>query len=114
MNYKISDKMLNIKPSAIREIFKSLTDPSVIAFAAGNPSPDAFPVGQIQELSDIIYRQTPVEALQYSVTEGYTPLREKIAARIKSKFNTGGDGDMLLITTGGQQGIDLTCKVMCN
>ena len=114
MNYKISDKMLNIKPSAIREIFKVLDDPSVISFAAGNPSPDAFPAEQIQELSDIIYTQTPVAALQYNITEGYAPLREKVAARIKSKFNISGDGDMLLITTGGQQGIDLTCKVMCN
>jgi 2-aminoadipate transaminase len=106
--------MLTIKPSAIREIFKALADPTIISFAAGNPSPDAFPVEQIQELSDIIYEQMPVAALQYSITEGYIPLREKIAARIKTKFNISGDGDMLLITTGGQQGIDLTCKVMCN
>jgi len=114
MNYKISDKMLNIKPSAIREIFKALADPSIISFAAGNPSPDAFPVEQIQELSSIIYEQMPVAALQYNITEGYMPLREKIAARIKSKFNISGEGDMLLITTGGQQGIDLTSKVTCN
>lgn len=114
MNYKISDKMLNIKPSAIREIFKSLTDPSVIAFAAGNPSPDAFPVEQIHELSNIIYEKMPVSALQYGITEGHTPLREKIAARLKAKFNIDGAGDALLITSGGQQGIDLTSKVMCN
>jgi len=114
MNYRISDKMLTIKPSAIREIFKALADPTVISFAAGNPSPEAFPVEQIQELSSIIYQETPVAALQYSITEGYMPLREKIAARMKSRFNISGEGDMLLITTGGQQGIDLTCKVMCN
>ena len=114
MNYRISDKMLNIQPSAIREIFKVLADPTVISFAAGNPSPESFPVEQIQELSSIIYEQTPVAALQYNITEGYVPLREKIAARMKSRFNISGDGDMLLITTGGQQGIDLTCKVMCN
>ncbi|MCL2099717.1 MAG: PLP-dependent aminotransferase family protein [Oscillospiraceae bacterium] len=114
MDYKISGKMLNIKPSAIREIFKALSEPGVISFAAGNPSPEAFPAGQIRELSDIIYEQMPTTALQYSITEGHAPLREKIAARLKTKFNISGKGDMLLITSGGQQGIDLTCKVMCD
>ena len=114
MEYKISDKMLNIKPSAIREIFKSLSDPEVISLAAGNPSPDAFPVEQMSELSKIIYEKMPVLALQYSVTEGYAPLVEKIKLRLQNRFNINHDGNTTLITTGGQQGIDLTCKVMCN
>jgi 2-aminoadipate transaminase len=116
MEYKISGKMINIKPSAIREIFKSLQDPSVIAFAAGNPSPDAFPVDEIKNLSNLIYDQMPVLALQYGITEGYAPLIEKIQARLKAKFNINADpnANTTLITTGGQQGIDLTCKVMCS
>jgi 2-aminoadipate transaminase len=114
MEYKISDKMVNIKPSAIREIFKSLQDPSVIAFAAGNPSPDAFPVEEIKTLSEIIYEQMPVLALQYGITEGYAPLIEKVKSRLKTKFNINADADTTLITAGGQQGIDLTCQVMCN
>ena len=39
----ISDNLASLKPSAIREIFKSLSDPSIISFAAGNPSPLSFP-----------------------------------------------------------------------
>lgn len=42
MEYKFSDKLAELKPSAIREIFKSLTDPEVIAFAAGNPHRNHF------------------------------------------------------------------------
>jgi len=114
MEYKISDKMLNIKPSAIREIFKSLSDPSVISFAAGNPSPDAFPVEQISELSNIIYEKMPVLALQYGISEGYAPLIEKVKIRLKERFNIDSKNDTTLIVTGGQQGIDLTSKVMCN
>jgi len=114
MNYKISDKMISIKPSAIREIFKSLTDPAVISFAAGSPSPDAFPVGQMSELSKTVYEKMPVLALQYGISEGYAPLVEKVNARLNSKFNIDTGGDMTLIVTGGQQGIDLTGKVMCN
>ena len=114
MEYKISDKMINIKPSAIREIFKSLTDPEVISFAAGNPSPDAFPVEQIGELSKTVYEKMPVLALQYGISEGYGPLIEKVKQRMKNRFEIDDNGNVTLIVTGGQQGIDLTSKVMCN
>ena len=106
--------MINIKPSAIREIFKVLDDPAIISFAAGNPSPDTFPVEQMSELSKTIYEKMPVLAFQYGISEGYAPLRVKIEERIKRKFNIRDEKNTLLIMTGGQQGIDLTSKVMCN
>lgn len=114
MEYKISGKMVNIKPSAIREIFKSLSDPAVVSFAAGNPSPDAFPVEQIKEISQVIYEKMPVAALQYGISEGYGPLREKIAERLQNNFGVDQAENTVLIMSGGQQGIDLTCKVLCN
>ena len=43
MEYMFSDRVSNLKPSAIREIFKYAADPSVVSLSAGNPSPDAFP-----------------------------------------------------------------------
>lgn len=55
MNFKFSDNVEPLKPSAIREIFKSLTDPSVISFAAGNPSPLSFPVEKLRALADDIF-----------------------------------------------------------
>ena len=114
MEYKISNKMINIKPSAIREIFKALTDPEVISFAGGNPSPEAFPIEWLSELSQIVYEKMPVLALQYNVSEGYLPLRKKIEERLEKKFDIKAENNELLIMTGGQQGLDLTCKVMCN
>jgi 2-aminoadipate transaminase len=42
MNYPFSDRVLALKPSAIREIFKYASDPSVISLSAGNPAPEAF------------------------------------------------------------------------
>ena len=86
MNYSFSDKLANLRPSAIREIFKSLTDPSIISFAAGSPSPESFPVEALAALSADIFRTQSTAALQYSITEGYPPLREAIAARLKKKF----------------------------
>lgn len=114
MEYKISNKLAALKPSAIREIFKSLSDPTIISFAAGNPSPLSFPADDLAELTADIYKNNSTAALQYSITEGYPPLRKAVAERLKEKFGIGSDNDMTIITTGGQQGIELLCKALCN
>ena len=114
MEYKISDKLAALRPSAIREIFKSLTDPTVISFAAGNPSPLSFPVEDLAALSADIFANQSTAALQYSVTEGYPPFREAIRKRLFEKFGIGRDFDETIVTTGGNQAVELCCKVMCN
>lgn len=116
MEYKFSKKLSELKPSAIREIFKSLSDPTIISFAAGNPSPESFPVEDLSRLSAEIFEDQASFALQYGITEGYTPLREAIAARQRSRFGETmvRDTDTTLIVTGGQQGLELACKAFCN
>ena len=116
MNYTFADKVANLKPSAIREIFKSLADPSIISFAGGNPNPKSFPVDAIAKISAEIFSdpKSAAASLQYSITDGYPALIEKITARQKQKFGMGRDFDKLIITTGGQQAADLVCKVLCN
>ena len=106
--------MQALKPSAIREIFKALTDPTIISLAAGNPSPESFPVEDLARISSEIFSDSSTAALQYSVTEGYPPLREDVKARLASRFGIGRDFDMTIITSGGQQGIELLCKKMCD
>ena len=103
-----------MKPSAIREIFKSLGKPGCISFAAGNPSPESFPVEDIKRIAADILTQEPITALQYGITEGYPKLRELVSQRLKRLYNIGTEDDDTIIVTGGQQGIELTCKVMCN
>jgi len=114
VNYLFSDKVKDMQPSAIREIFKSLSDPNMISFAAGNPAAASFPVEKIRAISEQILLTDPTGALQYSVTEGYGPLREQLKARLRDKFSIGTSDDELIVTTGGQQGIDLAAKVLCN
>jgi len=114
MNYTFSDKIASLKPSAIREILKMATLPGIISFSAGNPSPLAFPVEQMNTLSNEIFADMAIPALQYGISEGYQPLRESVSALIKRKFDIGRDFDDLIIVSGGQQGIDLACKSLCN
>ena len=86
MEYRISDKLASLKPSAIREIFKSLTNPEIIAFAAGNPAAESFPTEFIQQKAAQILREKPVTALQYSITEGYPELRTAVKKRLSEAF----------------------------
>lgn len=114
MTFDFSDKVKELKPSAIREIFKTLTNPNVISFAAGNPSPLSFPTKEFRILADEIFENQAAFALQYGITEGYMPLRTQVTQRLKEKFSIGKDFDETVISSGGQQGIDLACKVLCN
>jgi 2-aminoadipate transaminase len=51
MRYSFSNKIANLKPSAIREILKAPATPETISFAAGNPAPESFPVDDMARLS---------------------------------------------------------------
>ncbi len=112
MDYTFSNKVTELQPSAIREIFKYASDPSVISLSAGNPAPEAFPKKEIGEISEKIFSEDPVAALQYSITEGYLPLRNRIKAYMKEKHQSYRDGDDLIITSGAQQVMDLATKTL--
>lgn len=83
MDYFLSDRVQTLKPSAIREIFKYASDPEVISLSAGNPDPEAFPVKEIAEISNDVLTNRPIDALQYSITEGYVPLRNALKDYMK-------------------------------
>ncbi len=114
MEYKFSDKVSKLQASAIREILKFTADPEVISFAAGNPAPEAFPKERIAEISAELLRDDPILALQYSVTEGYTPLRDFLKEWLASKGCFHKEFDELIVTSGGQQANELSCKVLLN
>ena len=114
MEYKFSERTNNLKPSAIREIFKYAADPTVVSLSAGNPSPDAFPVKELEEISARLFKENPIGLLQYSVTEGYTPLRQHLTKYMAEKYNIGSEVDDIIITTGAQQIMDFTTKALVN
>lgn len=114
MEYQFSDRVKSLKPSAIREILKNSADPSVIPLSAGNPAPDAFPAKAIHQISAELLQNTPIEALQYSITEGYIPLRQHLLSYMKEKHHIGSEDDDILITSGAQQVMDLLTKSLLN
>ncbi len=112
---KFSDKVKDLEASAIREIFKLLDKPGIISFAGGAPDPELFPCEQLAKAaSDVLLKQGKV-ALQYGVTEGYTPLRDWVKDRLISQgIIKDGDFNETIIVSGGQQGIDLAAKSLLN
>lgn len=114
MDYYFSKRISGLQPSAIREILKATQDPAIIPFAAGNPDAASFPIAEVQKISAEIFEKEPVTALQYGVTEGYTPLRNRLTKYLKDKFNIGRDFDSIIITSGAQQVMDLSTKALCD
>ena len=101
MNYTFADNINGLKPSAIREILKLSSQPGIIPFSAGNPAGEAFPAEEIAKISNDILLNDPASALQYSVTEGYAPLREYMFKYMQSKYSVGSSDDDIIICTIG-------------
>ena len=105
-----SERMGNVKSSAIRDILKLMARPGMISFAGGLPAPELFPVKELALCADAVLKKYGAAALQYSVTEGILPLREKIAKMLdpgKERLTA----DNVIITHGSQQALDLLSKV---
>ena len=114
MTYNFSDKVLALKPNAIREILKSASDPGVISLSAGNPAPDAFPVDAIKEISENLLKENPIGVLQYGISDGYTPLRDTLKAYLKAELDVIKNEDELIIVSGAQQVMDIAAKTFLN
>jgi 2-aminoadipate transaminase len=108
-----ADRMSKVPRSFVREILKVTEDSDIISFGGGLPNPKSFPHKEIAEVASEVLKYESSEALQYSTTEGYKPLREYIAQRyLKNGLKV--DADEILITNGSQQGLDLVGKVFLN
>ena len=113
MEYLFSERVKKAKASEIREILKLTQQPEIISFAGGLPAPELFPIEEMKVVALKVLETMGKEALQYSPTEGYNPLREKIAMRMMKQGITAKKED-ILITSGSQQGLDFTGKVFIN
>ncbi|MCL2003007.1 MAG: PLP-dependent aminotransferase family protein [Oscillospiraceae bacterium] len=111
---EFSRRISALKPSAIREILKAPADSETISLAAGNPSPEAFPAAEMAAVAAEIFASGAASALQYGISEGYQPLRERTLERARRVCGVGGDGDELIITSGGQQVVELAAKTLLN
>jgi hypothetical protein len=105
-------RMQRMKASEIRELLKLLDQPDIISFAGGIPDPALFPTEAFQAaLADALSPTKQATALQYSVSEGYGPLRDWIVGQMAA-LGIPCTRDNVLITSGSQQALDYLGKLM--
>jgi 2-aminoadipate transaminase len=109
--YRYAQRTKGMQSSVIREILKVTSQPDMISLAGGMPAPELFPVERVEEACIRVMRNVGTEALQYSTTEGYPPLREFVVEKM-SRYGIVASVDNVLITAGSQQALDLVGKVL--
>ena len=100
-----------MKASEIRELLKLLDQPDIISFAGGIPDPALFPADEFSAaLASALTGANRGAALQYSVSEGYRPLRDWLVTRMAS-LGVPCSADNIMITSGSQQALDYLGKL---
>ncbi|MCB1446251.1 MAG: PLP-dependent aminotransferase family protein [Rhizobiaceae bacterium] len=100
-----------MKASEIRELLKLLEQPDIISFAGGIPDAALFPKAAVTEAyARVLDGDQAATALQYSVSEGYRPLREWIVGEMRA-LGIGCRAENVLITSGSQQVLDYLGKI---
>lgn len=85
-----------------------------INFASVSPTPDLFPIVEFkQALIEILDRDEGLAFLYPEIT-GYDPLRESISKFLLDNYETNVNKEQILITSGGQQGLDIISKTLIN
>src|SRR3954464_10059186 len=95
-----------MKSSAMRDLMAITARPEVISLAGGLPDTSTFPPETFAALMATIARESCASALQYGPTEGFEQTKHCIA-EVMAAEDMRADVDDLMVTTGGQQVIDL-------
>ena len=111
MSELFADRIGDMQASEIRELLKVLDEGDIISFAGGIPDPALFPTKRFSDaFSKVLSGSEAESGLQYSVSEGYAPLREWIAEDMQ-KAGVKCTVDNILITSGSQQALDYLGKL---
>jgi 2-aminoadipate transaminase len=100
-----------MKSSVMRDLMALTERPDVISLAGGWPDTSTFPPDSYAALMRTVASQSCARALQYGPTEGLALVKHCIAEVMRAE-GIECDPDELLVTTGGQQVIDLVCKTL--
>ena len=110
---RFSENIKNFEGYSIGKTLKFLKDPDIISLAGGLPSPDMFTIDEVRNVSQKMLMDDAEHILQYSGVPGESNLIQAIIGFLK-KDNIEVSEENLLITTSGQQGLDLTGRLFLN
>ena len=98
--------------SAMRDLMAITERDEVISLAGGLPDTSTFPPESYASIMERVAMESSARALQYGPTEGLEVLKNCIVEVMAEEGIEGIDRDEVLVTTGGQQVIDLMCKTL--
>ena len=101
----------SMRSSAMRDLMALTERPEVISLAGGWPDTSTFPADSYAALMSTVASQSCARALQYGPTEGLSVVKRCIV-QVMAAEGIHIEPDELLVTTGGQQVIDLVCKTL--
>ena len=101
-----------MKSSAMRDLMAITERDDVISLAGGLPDTSTFPPDSYAALMRTVAADSCARALQYAPTEGLEVVKRCIVEVMAAEGIGGADSEHLLVTTGGQQVIDLVCKTL--
>jgi 2-aminoadipate transaminase len=100
-----------MKSSAMREMMALTERPDVISLAGGLPDTSTFAPELYAKLMAQVAAESTARALQYGPTEGMAVAVDCIV-EVMAQEGTSVDPANTIVTTGGQQVIDLVCKAL--
>ncbi len=106
-----ADRTKVMRSSAMRDLMAITARPEVISLAGGLPDTSTFPPQSFAAQMTRIAQESAAEALQYGPTEGFEETKDCIL-QVMGAEGMLPDHDDVIVTTGGQQAIDLVCKTL--
>ncbi len=100
-----------MRSSAMRDLMAITARPEVISLAGGLPDTSTFPPESFAAQMTRIAQESAAEALQYGPTEGFEAMKAAVRGVMGAEGMTP-DTEDIIITTGGQQAIDLITKTL--
>lgn len=100
-----------MRSSVMRDLMAITARPEIISLAGGLPNTESFPAKTLAKITHDVAMQNSAAALQYGPTEGFMETRENIV-RVMEAEDMLVDAENIIITTGGQQGIDLVTRTL--
>lgn len=111
---KYSSIIERLEDRSMLNAFELVETDDMISFSAGFPSPETYPLADIKESFDKVIENEGRAAMSYCSTSGYKRLREIIIERMKRKFDLDYSVSECIITSGSQQGLDMSGRLFVN
>ncbi|HUN92236.1 MAG TPA: PLP-dependent aminotransferase family protein [Burkholderiaceae bacterium] len=110
-SYAVAARLRGTQGSQIRDLLRYAKQPGMLSLAGGLPAPDLFDVEGLRAAAAAALGDSPVDALQYGMTDGQPALKRELV-RLMGERGVAVDADRIVVTTGSQQGIDLLARTL--